>query len=93
MSLKSRYNFIKRMYPEYLFIFETNKGLKYSGIDKCIIDRYCKNKNVKKWLQKKQINYLVIDNTTILEKYEAENSMYEKYYYLCCLCNILGKYQ
>ena len=51
------------------------------------------DKNVFKWLQKKQINYLVIDNTKIIDSFESIDSKYEKYYYQSILCDILGKYQ
>lgn len=94
MSMKSRYVFLKRLYPEYLFAFLSGTDIKFVGVDKMIIDRFCSNKNKLKWLQKKHINYLVIDNTSIAFKYdEKNNSQYEKYYYLCCLCNILDKYK
>lgn len=93
MSLKSRYTFIKKYYPNHLFIFVTNKDYKYYGVDKRIIENFCKSKNVFKWLQKKQINYLVIDNTKIIDSFESIDSKYEKYYYQSILCDILGKYQ
>ena len=91
MSLKSRYTFIKKYYPNHLFIFVTNKDYKYYGVDKRIIENFCKSKNVFKWLQKKQINYLVIDNTKIIDSFESIDSKYEKYYYQSILCDILGK--
>ena len=93
MSLKSRYTFIKKYYPNHLFVFITNKDYKYYGVDKRIIENFCKSKNVFKWLQKKQINYLVIDNTKIIDSFESIDSKYEKYYYQSILCDILGKYQ
>ena len=93
MSLKSRYTFIKKYYPNHLFVFLTNKDYKYYGVDKRIIENFCKSKNVFKWLQKKQINYLVIDNTKIIDSFESIDSKYEKYYYQSILCDILGKYQ
>ena len=91
MSLKSKYTFIKKYYPNHLFVFVTNKDYKYYGIDKRIIENFCKSKNVFKWLQKKQINYLVIDNTKIIDSFESIDSKYEKYYYQSILCDILGK--
>ena len=93
MSLKSRYTFIKKYSPNHLFVFITNKDYKYYGVDKRIIENFCKSKNVFKWLQKKQINYLVIDNTKIIDSFESIDSKYEKYYYQSILCDILGKYQ
>ena len=41
MSRLNRYKFIKRMYPEYLIVFETNFGYKYEGIDKDIMMNFC----------------------------------------------------
>ena len=80
MSLQSRYEFIKKYYPNHLFVFVTNKGYVFYGGDKLIIDNFCKSKNIFKWLQKKEINYLVIDNTSIIDSYESMESKYEKYY-------------
>ena len=37
------------------------------------------------------INYLVIDNTKIIDSFESIDSKYEKYYYQSILCDILGK--
>ena len=73
MSLKSRYTFIKKYYPNHLFVFVTNKDYKYYGVDKRIIENFCKSKNVFKWLQKKQVNYLVIDNTKIIDSFESSD--------------------
>ena len=39
------------------------------------------------------INYLIIDNTTIIDSLEYDDSQYEKYYYQSLICDILGKYQ
>ena len=33
MSLKSRYTFIKKYYPNHLFVFVKNKDYKYYGIN------------------------------------------------------------
>ena len=93
MSLKSRYTFIKKYYPNHLFVFVTNKDYKYYGIDKRIIENFCKSKNIINWLQKKKINYLIIDYTNIIDSFESIDSKYEKYYYQSILCDILGKYQ
>ena len=99
MSLKSRYTFIKKYYPNNFFVFLTNKGYMFYGVDKRIVENFCKSKNKRKniniinWLQKKKINYLIIDNTTIIDSFECDDSQYEKYYYQSLLCDILGKYQ
>ena len=52
MSRFNRYKFIKRMYPEYLLVFETNSGYKYEGLDKDIMMNFINviiktDKNVK----------------------------------------------
>ena len=91
MSLKSRYTFIKKYYPNHFFVFLTNKGYMFYGVDKRIIENFCKSKNIINWLQKKKINYLIIDNTTIIDSFEYDDSQYEKYYYQSILCDILGK--
>ena len=91
MSLKSRYTFIKKYYPNHFFVFLTNKGYMFYGVDKRIIENFCKSKNIINWLQKKKINYLIIDNTTIIDSFECDDSQYEKYYYQSLLCDILSK--
>ena len=58
------------MYPEYLIVFETNSGYKYEGIDKDIMMNFCSScKYQLNWLQKKHINYIVIDNLDIYKCY------------------------
>ena len=62
MSRINRYKFIKRMYPEYLIVFETNSGYKYEGIDKDIMVNFCCSKYQLSWLQKKllfTLKYLI----------------------------------
>ena len=94
MSRFNRYKFIKRMYPEYLLVFETNSGYKYEGLDKDIMMNFCSScKYQLNWLQKKHINYIVIDNLDIVSKYDDVKNNYFKYLYLASFCNILGKYR
>ena len=52
MSLKSRYTFIKKYYPNHFFVFLTNKGYMFYGVDKRIIENFCKSKNIINWLQR-----------------------------------------
>ena len=52
MKLKSRYTFIKKYYPNYFFVFLTNKGYMFYGVDKRIIENFCKSKNIINWLQR-----------------------------------------
>ena len=93
MSRINRYKFIKRMYPDYLIVFWTNSGYKYEGIDKDIMMNFCHNDYKLKWLQKKHINYLVMDNLEIVSKYDDKQNSYHKYFYLASFSNILSKYQ
>ena len=44
MKLKSRYTFIKKYYPNHFFVFLTNKGYMFYGVDKRIIENFCKSK-------------------------------------------------
>ena len=93
MSMISRYNFFKKVYPEYLFAFISGTEIKFVGVDKMILEQFCSYNNKLVWLQKKHINYIIIDDISIVYKYDDKNSQYEKYFYLCLLCNILGKYK
>ena len=62
MSRINRYKFIKRMYPEYLIVFETNSAYKYEGIDKDIMVNFCSSKYQLSWLQKKHIIHIKVFN-------------------------------
>lgn len=76
MSRLNRYKFIKRMYPEYLIVFETNSGYEYEGMDKEIMMNFCYNKYNLNWLQKKYINWDWIAEVIVLEiSYQQFNNV------------------
>ena len=52
------------------------------------MENFCSSKYQLSWLQKKRINYIIMDNLDIVPKYDDV-----KYSYLTSFCNILGKYR
>lgn len=84
----TRYWFMKKLYPEYLLLFKTNKnklGYRCYGIDKYIIN-YFRNYEISiniilKKLEKNDINYIMIDNLDMIKIYKTNNNRYYKYLY------------
>jgi len=81
MSAYNRYSFTKGVYPDYVVLLvRKNKYYSY-GCDKRLLE-YIKFKDKTYILKKKHINYLVHDELDIVEKYEYEDNMLDKYVYL-----------
>lgn len=84
MSAYNRYSFTKKVYPDYVVLL-VRKGKYYSyGSDRKILE-YIKFKNKTSILRKKKINYLVLDELDIIEKYEYLENELDRYLYLICM--------
>lgn len=88
MSIKSRYQFIKKKYPDHLIIFYEKERHISCDIDKQIL-KYLNIANNTKQLENKNINYIVFSNITINKKYEVENNQYSYYNKLLKINNII----
>lgn len=88
MSIKTRYHFIKKKYPNYIIIFNEKDRYISCNIDKQILRYLSIFDNIKE-LEKKNINYIVFSNITIEKKYEVENNQYSYYSKLMKIKNIL----
>lgn len=66
----NKYIFFKSIYKDYIIIFEKNNNLKTYGFDKNLI-KY-KNNN--------DINYIIIDNNFNVTFYKSTLNNYYKYY-------------
>ena len=87
MSAYNRYYFTKDVYPGYLVIL-LKKGKPYSfGIDRKILN-HIGFKDKTYILQKKKINYLVLDELDIVEKYDYDENNYDRYEYLVKISEI-----
>ena len=81
MSAYNRYSFTKEVYPNYVVLLLKN-GKYYSyGKDKMII-KYIGFKDRTNIFRKKKINYLVLDELDIVEKYEYLDNELDRYLYL-----------
>ena len=90
MSSYHRYNFTKKVYPNYVvLLIHKNKYYSYD-IDRKILN-YIKFKNKIYILRKKHINYLVLDELDIIEKHDYDHNMFDKYAYLIYLNKIFDK--
>lgn len=94
----TRYWFLKKLYPNYLVLFKTNKnklGYRCYGNDKYILDgirNYTTNiKAIERKLNELNINYIFIDNLRIIKIYTNETNMYTEYLYKFIVLNILGR--
>ena len=88
MSIKTRYQFIKKKYPDHLIIFYEKEHYISCDIDKQILKYLCVFDNIKD-LENKNINYIVFSNITINKKYEVENNQYSYYNKLLKINNII----
>ena len=90
MSAYNRYSFTKEVYPNYIVLLvKKNKYYSYS-IDRKVLD-YIKFKDKTYILRKKHINYLVLDELDIVEKYEYSDNQLDKYIYLVNMKKILDE--
>ncbi len=90
MSAYNRYSFTKEVYPDYVVLLvKKNKYYSYS-IDRKVLD-YIKFKDKTYILRKKHINYLVLDELDIVEKYEYSNNQLDRYIYLVDMKKILDE--
>ena len=84
----NRYREIKNIYNDYIiFIKRKNKDYKLYSIDKKIFE-YLNLKKIN-FLKIYEINYLILDNLDIIEKYEYENNKYYEYYIKVLLINTI----
>ena len=90
MSAYNRYYFTKKIYPNYIILL-LKKNKPYSfGIDRRILEFISFNDKTR-ILQKKKINYLILDELDIIEKYEYDDNNYDKYVYLVKIGEILDE--
>ena len=90
MSAYNRYSFTKEVYPDYVvLLIRKYKYYSYS-VDRKVLD-YIKFKDKTYILRKKHINYLVLDELDIVEKYEYSDNQLDKYIYLVNMKKILDE--
>ena len=90
MSAYNRYSFTKEVYPNYIVLLvKKNKYYSYS-IDRKVLD-YIKFKDKTYILRKKHINYLVLDELDIVEKYEYSDNQLDRYIYLVDMKKVLNE--
>ena len=76
----NKYLFFKSIYKDYIIIFEKDNNLKTYGFDKNLI-KY-KNNN--------DINYIIIDNNFNVTFYKSKLNNYYKYYIIEYLFTMLN---
>ena len=94
----TRYYFLKKIYPNHLLLFKTNKnklGYKSFGYDKYILDgirNYTIDmRTIIQRLHKLNINYIIIDNLELIKIYNFENNMYVNYLYKFMCLNVIDR--
>jgi len=90
MSAYNRYSFTKEVYPDYIvLLIKKDKYYSY-GKDRKILE-YIKFKNKTSIIRKMKINYLVLDELDIVEKYEYLDNALDRYMCLVGINNIFDK--
>ena len=88
MSAYNRYSFTKEVYPDYVVLL-LRKDKYYSyGKDRKVLE-YIKFNNKTNILRKKKINYLVLDELDIVEKFECIDNELDRYFSLVRMKKIL----
>ena len=90
MSAYNRYSFTKEVYSNYIILLKRKNRYYSYSIDRKVLD-YIKFKDKTYILRKKHINYLVLDELDIIEKYEYSDSQLDKYIYLVYMKKILDE--
>lgn len=90
MSAYNRYRFTKDVYPDYVVLL-IKKDKYYSFDEDKEVLLYIGFKNKTNILRKKKINYLVLDELDIIEKYEYLDNELERYLYLTYMKKIFDK--
>ena len=90
MSAYNRYSFTKEVYSNYIILLKRKNRYYSYSIDRKVLD-YIKFKDKTYILRKKHINYLVLDELDIVEKYEYSNNQLDRYIYLVDMKKILDE--
>ena len=90
MSAYNRYSFTKEVYPNYVVLLVKNNRYYSYAKDKRVLE-YIGFKNKTNILRKKRINYLVLDELDIVEKYEYSSNELDRYLCLICMKKIFDE--
>ena len=90
MSMKSRYEFTKNKYKDYIVLIRKNNTLYYFDQDKKILD-YIDFKDKIYKIRKRNINYLILDDLDIIEINKYNKNNYNKYLLSSYLKDILNE--
>ncbi len=78
MSLKTRYDFIKRKHKNYLVLFNEKNRYFSCDQDKELLQDLRFWNNLKD-LEKKQISYMIFTNVVKIKTFDAQENNYRKY--------------
>ena len=81
---------IKRKHDEDLLLFLQNGKYKSCGGDRDILQLINFHGNLKE-LEKRQINYKVIENINIIENFQCGNNQYTRYFYRALINQVFNK--
>lgn len=79
--MKNKYDFLKKIYKDFVIIFESDGKWKSISWDKILIDD----------VKKGDINYIVVDNDFNIKEYRVDNNQYHKYLIRAFLENCLER--
>lgn len=88
MSIYKRYSIIKKLYNESLVIFNEKNNVTSCYYDWWLLQGFKHKKNLLRQLDKKQINYVMVENINVLEEKKFSNNQYNRIYYFEIFNNI-----
>lgn len=90
MSAYNRYGFTKEVYSNYIILLKRKNRYYSYSMDRKVLD-YIKFKDKTYILRRKHINYLILDELDIVEKYEYSDNQLDKYIYLVYMKKVLDE--
>lgn len=90
MSMRSRYEFTKNLYKDYIVLIYKKKKYYSFDSDKRILDYIDFNNKLYK-LKKYSINFIVLDDLEIIGIASYKDNSYNKYLYISYIKDILNR--
>ena len=87
--LKTRHQFIKRIYKDYIIIYIKNNNYYIYNYE--FLSLFKDKLNIINKLNKYHVNYIIIDNMNIIEKKSFNDNNYYRYMYKYMIYKIITK--
>ena len=81
--MKNKYYFLKKLYKDYVVIFDKDgKQISYSWDSKIL-----------EWVKNKDVNYIIVDSLFNVLEFKVEDNQYRKYVMKVFLYELIDKFK